>query len=105
MSIHLAGGTAGGEHFVATMLSTIADATGVPSDPGWHDSAVLVAELATLNRRLSRYITDLLDADAKRRGPVDPAVEAALGRALVDLGQRLGRRAASCSPADGAAAS
>src|SRR5262245_32155145 len=83
---------------VVAMLSTVANATEVPSDPDWHDNAVLLGELATLTSRIARYVTRMLDADAKRGEPVSSADEAALGRALVELGERLDERS-QCQPA------
>lgn len=83
---------------VASMPSTIASVTDMPFDPTWHDNAVLVAELATLNKRISRYIASTLDADAQRGEPVRPADEAALGRTLVQLGVQLRDRSPDQSP-------
>lgn len=71
---------------VATMMANV---TEVPSDSDWHDHAVLLSELATLNARIARYVTRILDADAKRGKPVSPADKAALRRTLADLGARL----------------
>jgi hypothetical protein len=72
----------------------------IPPDPGWHDSAVLIGDLATLNTRIARHIAAVLDADTPRGKPVTTAQEAALGRQLVELGQRLLARtqAISCEP-------
>jgi hypothetical protein len=74
------------------MLSEVATMTDVPPDPDWHDDAVLLGELATLNAHIARYVIRMLDADAERGEPVSPADEAALGRALVVFGQRLSER-------------
>lgn len=89
---------------VASTPSTIANASEVASDPAWHDNAVLIAELATLNTRISRYIASTLDADAQRGEPVSPADEAALGRTLVQLGEQLRDRSPEESPTVVAAA-
>jgi hypothetical protein len=67
-------------------------AVAVPPDPDWHDDAVLISELATLNTLITRYITSALDADAKRAAPVNAAQEARLGQQLIALGQRLQAR-------------
>lgn len=85
---------------VPTMLSKVAPVTEVPPDPDWHDNAVLLGELAALNTRIARYVTRMLDADAKRTEPVSPAEEAALGRALVELGERLDERSQRQAAAD-----
>lgn len=77
---------------VVAMRSTVENVTEVPPDPDWHDEAVLLSELATLNARIARYVTRMLDADAQRRERVNPADEAALGRVLVELGERLEQR-------------
>lgn len=79
---------------VASSLDAIAD---LPSDPDFHDTSVLLAELATLNQNISRYITAALDADAKRGKPVDATQEARLAQRLIDLGQRLQRQVEAVS--------
>ncbi|MBB4910586.1 hypothetical protein [Actinophytocola algeriensis] len=73
--------------------SSLEAVTGAPPEPDWHDNAVLLSELATLNKLISRYITSALDADAERGKPVTSAQDAALGQQLVELGQRLLARA------------
>jgi hypothetical protein len=93
----------GAEHpvdAVATMISTASALIDIPPDPDWHDDSVLLAELATLNRRVAQYVTRMLDADAMRTEPVSPADEAALGRALVEFGERLGDRSRHQPPVD-----
>lgn len=70
---------------VVATLSTIANAAAVPPEADWHDNAVLQSELAALNTRIARYVTRMLDADAKRGEPVSPSDEAALGKALVEF--------------------
>jgi hypothetical protein len=83
---------------LATMPFEVTTMTNVPSDPDWHDDSVLLAELAALNQRIARYVTRMLDADAKRSQPVSPIDEAALGRALREFGERLGERAQRARP-------
>jgi hypothetical protein len=84
---------------IATMLSDVTTMTDLPTDPNWHDDAVLLGELATLNARIARYVTRMLDADAERGKPMSPADEAALGRALVELGEQLRNRSQRQPPA------
>lgn len=74
---------------VARTSRSIAAVPGLPADTDWHDESALIAELATLNSRIARYITKTLDADARRRETVDVAEQAALGRQLVELGHVL----------------
>jgi hypothetical protein len=74
---------------VATKISAVSAMADIPPDPDWHDEAVLLAELATLNQRIAQYVARMLDADAKRDERVSSADEAALGQALVELGERL----------------
>jgi hypothetical protein len=71
------------------MMKPRADVSGPEAGPDWHDEAALLGQLATLNTRISRYIVQALDADAGRSDPVTPVEEAALGRALVKLGELL----------------
>jgi hypothetical protein len=80
------------------MPSEVTTMTDVPSDPDWHDDSVLLAELSTLNQRIARYVTRMLDADAKRSQPVSPADEVALGLALRKFGERLSERAQRARP-------
>ena len=77
--------------------SSLEAVTDVPSEPDWHDNAVLLSELATLNTLISRYITSALDADAERGKPATSAQEARLGQQLIELGQRLQVRAQAVS--------
>ena len=85
---------------IASVLSMVANVADVPPNPDWHDEAVLLGELATLNTRIARYVTRMLDADAKRVEPVSLADEAALGRALVALGERIAERSGRQPVAD-----
>lgn len=62
--------------------------------PDWHDELVLVAELASVNNQIARFVLRLLDADAGRREQVAAGDEDNLGGRLVDLGQALQDRAA-----------
>ncbi len=60
----------------------------------WHDELVLVAELASVNNQIARFVLRLLDADAGRREQVAAGDEYNLGGRLVDLGHALQNRAA-----------
>jgi hypothetical protein len=62
--------------------------------PDWHDELVLVAELASVNNQIARFVLRLLDADAGRRDQVAAGDEYNLGGRLVDLGHALQNRAA-----------
>lgn len=59
-----------------------------------HDESVLVAELASLNTGIARFILGRLDADAGRASGMSPTAEHALGVRLVTVGQLLQRHAA-----------
>ncbi|HEY0450830.1 hypothetical protein [Actinophytocola sp.] len=61
--------------------------------PDWHDELVLVAELASVNNQIARFVLRLLDADAGRKEQVAAADESHLGGRLVDLGYALQNRA------------
>lgn len=62
--------------------------------PDWHDELVLVAELASVNNQIARFVLRLLDADAGRREQLAAGDEYSLGGRLVDLGHALQNRAA-----------
>jgi hypothetical protein len=66
----------------------------VVTAPDWHDELVLVAELASVNNQIARFVLRLLDADAGRREHVAAGDEYSLGGRLVDLGHALQNRAA-----------
>jgi hypothetical protein len=66
----------------------------VVTAPDWHDELVLVAELASVNNQIARFVLRLLDADAGRREQVATGDEYCLGSRLVDLGHALQNRAA-----------
>lgn len=66
----------------------------VVTAPDWHDELVLVAELASVNNQIARFVLRLLDADAGRREQLAAGDEYSLGGRLVDLGQALQNRAA-----------
>jgi hypothetical protein len=66
----------------------------VTTAPDWHDELVLVAELASVNNQIARFVLRLLDADAGRREQVAAGDEYHLGGRLVDLGRALQDRAA-----------
>jgi hypothetical protein len=59
---------------------------------------ILVANLATLNKRIAAYLLRALDADAQRTSPTPPADERSLGDHLVELGHALQARAAHRPP-------
>lgn len=61
--------------------------------PDWHDELVLVAELASVNNQIARFVLRLLDADAGRREEMPVGDECHLGGRLVDLGYALQDRA------------
>jgi len=65
----------------------------VVNAPDWHDELVLVAELASVNNQIARFVLRLLDADAGRRVEVAAGDEYCLGGRLVDLGHALQNRA------------
>lgn len=73
--------------------------------PDWHDELVLVAELASVNNQIARFVLRLLDADAGRKEHVAVADECHLGGRLVDLGYALQDRAVhrAAGPTDDAA--
>lgn len=61
--------------------------------PNWHDELVLMAELASVNNQIARFVLRLLDVDAGRAEQVSVADEGNLGVRLVDLGYALQDRA------------
>ncbi|MPZ85416.1 MAG: hypothetical protein GEV28_35535 [Actinophytocola sp.] len=73
--------------------------------PDWHDELVLVAELASVNNQIARFVLRLLDADAGRKEQVAATDECHLGGRLVDLGYALQDRAVhrTAGPNDDAA--
>jgi hypothetical protein len=75
----------------------------VVTAPDWHDELVLVAELASVNNQIARFVLRLLDADAGRRDQVAAGDEYSLGGRLVDLGHALQNRAAYRGEANTAA--
>ena len=74
----------------------------MPGDQAFHDDKELVADLATLNGQLSRYVLRMLDADASRMEPVSVADERRFAQRLCTMADRLeqraDRRAASDTP-------
>lgn len=62
-------------------------------DEDYRHDKQLVADLADLNRQLSRYLLAHLDTDAGRTTPVDPDDEHLLGMWLVQHGHRIIKRA------------
>lgn len=64
-----------------------------PSDSGWRDDKALIAELSTLNTKVTRYILRQLDADARRTAPPSVTEERALGRCLAVIATKLAARA------------
>jgi hypothetical protein len=65
----------------------------VVTAPDWHDELVLMAELASVNNQIARFVLRLLDVDAGRKEQVSVADEAHLAGRLVDLGHALQDRA------------
>jgi hypothetical protein len=66
----------------------------LPSDEGWPDDNALLADLSHLNTELARYVLRQLDVDAGRVEPMSVDDEHGLGLQLIELGQRVQRRAA-----------
>lgn len=66
----------------------------VPGDT-YHDDKQLVADLSSLNGRISRYVLRYLDAEAKRTVPTSPDDELALATRIIQVGEALEARAKS----------
>jgi hypothetical protein len=62
-----------------------------------HDKLVLLARLATVNRQILIYVTQSLDADARRVAPPNPADVHDLGTELRALGAALQAHAAEAA--------
>jgi hypothetical protein len=62
------------------------------------DHRILTANLVTLNKRITAYVLQALDADAHRTPPTPPADEHSLGDHLVEVGRALQARAALRPP-------
>lgn len=65
----------------------------VPGDDAYHDDKQLIADLASLNGQVGRFVLRYLDADAGRTVPTSPADEIALGECMVRLGEAVQARA------------
>jgi hypothetical protein len=65
----------------------------LPSDAGWTEDKVLVADLSHLNSEVGRYVLRQLDVDAGRAEPVSTAYEDDFGQRLITAGERLRYRA------------
>jgi 3-methyladenine DNA glycosylase Tag len=65
----------------------------VPGDEAFHDDKQLMADLTVLNGQLSRYVLQMLDADAKRAQPIDVADERTFAQTLRAMAERLQERA------------
>jgi hypothetical protein len=59
----------------------------------WREESKFIAELASLNAGIGRYVLRYLDADAGRTQPATPQDEQALGERLVALGQAMQTKA------------
>lgn len=74
----------------------------LPDDHEFRDDKELMADLATLNEQVRRYVLRMLDVDAKRTEPVSAADERRFAQELRTLADRLearaDRRAASDAP-------
>jgi hypothetical protein len=66
----------------------------LPDDQAFYDDKQLMADLADLNKQLSRYVLHMLDADAKRAEPVSVADELRFAGKLGSMADRLAQRAA-----------
>lgn len=65
----------------------------LPSDASWPDDSALLADLSHLNTEVARYVLRQLDVDAGQAKPVSVDDEQALGHQLIELGERIQRRA------------
>lgn len=65
----------------------------VPGDQAFPDDKQLIADLATLNGQLSRYVLRMLDADAKRVQSVNVPDERRFAQTLRTMADRLEERA------------
>lgn len=66
----------------------------LPGDEAWSEDNVLLADISDLNAAIARYVLRQLDVDARQAAPMPVGDEQTLGRQLVDLGERVQRRAA-----------
>jgi hypothetical protein len=66
----------------------------VPSDAGWTEDKLLVADLAHLNAEVGRYVLRYFDVDAGHAEPVSAAYEDAFGQRLIGVGERVRQRVA-----------
>lgn len=65
----------------------------LPDDQAFRDDKELMADLATLNQQIRRYVLRMLDVDAGRAEPVSAADERRFAQELRTLADRLGARA------------
>jgi hypothetical protein len=65
----------------------------LPTDTSWREDNALVAGLNHLNAEIARYVLRYLDADAGQAEPISPDDELCFGQQVVDLGDRVQRRA------------
>jgi hypothetical protein len=65
----------------------------VPGDQAFHDDKQLMADLATINEQLGRYVLRMLDADARRVEPARVADELRFAQMLRTVATRLEARA------------
>lgn len=59
----------------------------------WRDDLTLIGDLSAVNKQISAYVLNMLDADACRDEPTAPSREHSLGARLMDLGNELQARA------------
>lgn len=64
-----------------------------PGDQAFRDDKQLVADLASLNQQVSRYVLRMLDADAGRTEPVNVDEERQFAQRLCTMAHRLEQRA------------
>jgi hypothetical protein len=69
-----------------------------PDDQEFRDDKELMADLATLNEQVRRYVLRMLDVDAKRTKPVSAADERRFAQELRTLADRLEARADRRAP-------
>lgn len=65
----------------------------LPNDAGWTEEKALLADLSHLNAEITRYVLRQLDVDAGRAEPISTNDIQAFGGRLVEMGERVHRRA------------
>ena len=82
-----------GAEALAKMDTCVKSGHLVPCDYTFHDDKQLVADLATLNEKLSRYILRYLAADALQAEPLGADDEQELAEVMTGLARRVRERA------------